>query len=54
MSRNIGHLTWKSQDKDTNYNESMYDQELNELLSHLWGSGDLEYLTWDSPDQLLS
>ena len=49
MSRNIGHLTRKSRDKDTDYNESVYDRELNKLLSHLQGSGDLEYSTQDSP-----
>ena len=49
MSRNIGQLTQKSWDKDTDYNESVYDWELNELLSHLRGSGDLEYSTRSLP-----
>ena len=49
ISRNIGHLTWKAQDKDTDYNETVYDWELNELLSHLQGSGDLGYSTQDPP-----
>ena len=56
MSQNIGHLTWKSQDKGTNYNELVYNGELNELLSYLWGSGDLEYSTQDAlgPTSLLN
>ena len=49
MSWNIGQLTQKSQDKATDYNEWVYNRELNELLSHLWGSGDLEYSTWEMP-----
>ena len=49
MSQNIGQLTRKSWDKATDYNELVYNQELNELLSHLWGSGDLEYLTQQMP-----
>ena len=49
MSWNIGQLTWKNQDKATDYNESVYNRELNELLSHLQGSGDLEYLTRETP-----
>ena len=55
QSRNIGQLTRKSQDKATNYNESVYNQELNELLSHLWDSGDLDYLNRDNlgPTSLL-
>ena len=40
QSRNIGQLTWKSRDKTTDYNESVYNQELAELLSYLQGSGD--------------
>ena len=43
QSQNIGQLTWKSQDKATDYNELVYNQELAKLLSHLWGSGDLDY-----------
>ena len=49
MSRNIGHLTRKSRDKATDYNKSVYNRELNKLLSHLQGSGDLEYSTRDTP-----
>ena len=49
MSQNIGHLTWKAWDKDTDYNETVYNWELNELLSHLRGTGDLEYSTQNSP-----
>ena len=49
MSRNIGQLTRKSLDKATDYNESVYNWELNELLSHLQGSGDLEYSTQQTP-----
>ena len=50
MSRNIGQLTRKNWDKATNYNKSVYNRELNELLSHLWGSGDLEYSTQKMPE----
>ena len=49
MSRNIGQLTWKNRDKATDYIESVYNRELNELLSHLRGSGDLEYSTRKMP-----
>ena len=49
QSQNIGQLTRKNWDKATGYNESEYNQEFGELLSHLWGSGDLDYSTW--PDQ---
>ena len=49
QSRNIGHLTRKSRDKATGYNELVYNQELGELLSHLRGSGDLDYLTQPDP-----
>ena len=35
QSQNIGQLTWKKWDDSTNYNESVYNQELNELLSYL-------------------
>ena len=49
MSRNIGQLTRKARDKATDYNESVYNRELNELLSHLQGSGDLEYSTQETP-----
>ena len=48
MSRNIGHLTWKARDKDTDYNETVYNWELNKLLFHLQGAGDLEYSTQNS------
>ena len=44
QSQNIRQLTRINRDKATNYNESVYTQELGELLSHLWGSGDLDYL----------
>ena len=48
MSWNIGHLTQKAWDKNTDYNETVYDREVNELLSYLRGAGDLEYLTQKS------
>ena len=50
MSQNIGQLTRKNWDKATNYNKSVYNRELNELLSHLRGSGDLEYTTQKMPE----
>ena len=43
QSRNIGRLTRKSWDKATNYNETVYDLELNELISHLRGIEDLNH-----------
>ena len=45
QSQNIVHLTQKNWDKTTNYNEFVYNWELNELLSHLQGSGDLNHST---------
>ena len=45
QSQNIGHLTWKAQDKATDYNETIYTWELNELLSHLWGLDNLNHAT---------
>ena len=56
MSRHIGHLTWKARDKDTDYNETVYNWELNKLLFHLQGAGDLEYSTQNSsgPTSLLN
>ena len=50
QSQNIGQLTWKNRDKATNYNESVYNQELNELISHLWGVGDLDYSSRHQPE----
>ena len=49
QSQNIGQLTRKSQDKATDYNESVYNQKLAELLSYLQGSGDLNYLPRHRP-----
>ena len=49
MSWNIGQLTQKSWDKAIDYNESVYNRELNKLLSHLHSSGDLEYSTQEMP-----
>ena len=45
QSQNIGHLTQKAWDKTTDYNESVYNCELNELISHLRGVGDLDFST---------
>ena len=49
QSQNIGQLTRKKWDDSTDYNESVYNQELNELLSYLQGSQDLNYLTRPHP-----
>ena len=49
QSRNIGQLTWKRRDDSTDYNEMVYNQELNELLSYLQGSQDLNYPTRPHP-----
>ena len=49
QSRNIGQLTRKNRDKATGYNKLVYNRELGELLSHLLGSGDLNYLTQSDP-----
>ena len=40
MSQNIRQLIRKNRDKTTNYNESVYNRELNELLFHLRGLTD--------------
>ena len=45
QSWNIEHLTWKAWFKATDYNETVYTRELNELLSHLWGIDDLNHTT---------
>ena len=42
QSRNVGQLTQKSQDKATDYNETVYTRELGEILSYLSGFGDLK------------
>ena len=49
MSQNIRQLTRKNWDKATDYNELVYNREFNKLLSHLRGSGDLEYSTRETP-----
>ena len=49
QSQNIGQLTWKKWDDSTDYNESVYNRELNELLSYLQGSQDLNYPTRPHP-----
>ena len=41
--QNIGHLTQKSRDKATDYNETVYDRELNKLISYLQGIEDLNH-----------
>ena len=41
QSRNVGHLTRKSQDQDTGYNETVYTREPGEILSYLSGFRDL-------------
>ena len=43
QSRNVGQLTRKSRDQDTGYNETVYMQELGEILSYLSGFGDLSH-----------
>ena len=56
QSWNIGQLTQKNQDKATDYNEMVYNQELAKLLSDLWGLGDLNYSSRHSlgPTSLLT
>ena len=49
QSQNIGQLTQKKRDDSSNYNKSVYNRELNELLSYLQGSQDYNYLTWPHP-----
>ena len=49
QSQHIGQLTWKKRDDSTDYNESVYNRELNELLSYLQGSQDLNYPTRPRP-----
>ena len=43
QSRNVGQLTRKSRDQDTSYNDTVYMQELREILSYLSGFGDLSH-----------
>ena len=43
QSRNVGQLTWKARDKTTDYNETIYTQELGEILSHLRGLDNLNH-----------
>ena len=50
QSQHIGQLTQKRWDNSTDYNESVYNQELNELLSYLQGSQDLNYPTRPRPN----
>ena len=45
----MGHLTQKAWDKATDYNETVYNFELNELLSHLQGIDDLNHTTRHKP-----
>ena len=45
QSQHIGQLTRKKRDDSIDYNESVYNRELNELLSYLQGSQDLNYPT---------
>ena len=45
QSRHIGQLTQKRWDDSTNYNESVYNRELNELMSYLHDSQDLNHPT---------
>ena len=49
QSRHIGQLTRKRWDNSTDYNESVYNRELNELMSYLHGSQDLNYPTRPHP-----
>ena len=45
QSRNVGQLTQKAWDKTTDYNETVYTQELGKILSHLRGLDDLNHST---------
>ena len=45
QSRNVGQLTRKAQDKTTDYNETVYTQELGEILSYLRGLDDFNHST---------
>ena len=49
QSRHIGQLTRKRWDDSTDYNESVYNREFNELMSYLHGSQDLNHPTWPCP-----
>ena len=51
QSQHIGQLTRKKREDSTDYNKSVYNRELNELLSYLHGSQDLNYPTqpWPHP-----
>ena len=49
QSRHIGQLTQKKWDDSTDYNESVYNQVLGELLSYLQGSEHLNYPTRSDP-----
>ena len=49
QSWNIGHLTRKVWDKSTGYNEAVYNQELSEVISHIWGIGELDHSPWHKP-----
>ena len=43
QSQNMGQLTQKSQDKATDYNETVYTREIREILSYLSGFRDLSH-----------
>ena len=43
QSRNVGQLTWKARDKATDYNETVYTQELSKILSYLRRLDDLNH-----------
>ena len=49
QSWHIGHLTQKSQDKSTCYNQGVYDRELNEIICHIWGIMELNHVTQQPP-----
>ena len=44
QSQNVGQLTRKSRDQNTGYNETVYTQELREILSYLSGFGNLSHV----------
>ena len=45
QSRNVGQLTQKARDKTTDYNETVYTQELGKILSYLRGLDNLNHST---------
>ena len=50
QSQNIGQLTLKNRYQATDYNELVYNQKLNKLISHLRGVGDLDYSPKHQPE----